>query len=164
MMLLTWIALQPHKPIYYVDYASLSNISISHNVLNIRMTFNITAHNPNDCIGIYYDKMEGYSYYGYQRIAGAYIAPFYQGFKNTTILRPILTVHSFVLREDVARDLALENFFGGVELRLKLFARTRFKVGRWKSGHYNMKVSCHVKVQMNGGFGSFQPKRCNVYF
>ncbi|GLJ21144.1 hypothetical protein SUGI_0386750 [Cryptomeria japonica] len=164
-ILITWLVLQPHRPRYYVDYGSVSLLNVEGKILNTKMTFNVTSRNPNKRIGIYYDKMEGYVYYGDQRIAGAYIAPFYQGHKTTTIIKPILTGHYVLLKDDLSKDLVMEHTSGAVDLRLKLYAKLRFKVGSWKSRHYHMRVKCDVwmKVSDNNG-GTFSPKRCNVYF
>eukprot|EP01018_Ginkgo_biloba_P009157 Gb_14222 [translate_table: standard] len=163
-VVITWAALRPHKPRYYVDYASISRFDISGTRLETAMSFNLTSRNPNHKIGIYYDRVEAYVYYEYQRIGGAYVAPFYQGHKTTTILRPILTGHSVMVEEDVSRDLTLERNAGTLELTLKIYSKVRFKVATWKSRHYTMKVKCNLLVNVNEPAGIFDHKRCSVYF
>nr|WIW57585.1 late embryogenesis abundant protein LEA15 [Pinus tabuliformis] len=161
---ITWLVLRPHEPKYYVEYASYPELSVTDRILNSRMELNLTTRNPSSRIGIYYYKMEGYIYYGDQRIAGSHIGPFYQGHKGVRVLQPTLTAHSVILREDIARDLMLENSAGTLELRLKLYAHVRFKVRRSKSRHYNMRVKCdQLKVDRNTGGNSFNHRRCSVH-
>nr|WIW57578.1 late embryogenesis abundant protein LEA8 [Pinus tabuliformis] len=161
---LTWLVLRPHKPRYYVEYASYPELSLTDRILNSKMELNLTTRNPNSRISIYYYKMEGYIFYGDQRIAGSDIGPFYQGHKTVRVLQPTLTAHSVILREDIARDLKLENSAGTLELKLKLYAHVRFKVGSWKSRHYNMRVKCdQLNVDRNKGGNSFNHRRCSVH-
>jgi len=165
VVFIIWLALRPHKPIYYVEYVSYPELSLKDTVLNSRMEVNLTTRNPNGRVGICYYKVEGFIFYGDQRIAGADIGPFYQGHKEVRVLNPTLTAHSFILNEDIARDLELENSAGTLELKLKLYARIRFKVGNWKSRHYNLRVKCdQLNVDRNNSANSFNHRRCGVYF
>lgn len=160
-----WLVLRPHKPKYYIEYASYPKLSLPDRILNSRMELNVTTRNPNGRIGIYYYKMEAYIFYGDKRIAGADIGPFYQGHKEIRVLQPTLTAHSVILSEETARDLRLENSAGTLELELKLYAKIRFKVGSWKSRHYNMRVKCdQLNVDRNNGGNSFNHRKCGVYF
>jgi len=162
---ITWLVLRPHEPRYYVEHASYPELSFTDKILNSRMVLNLTTRNPNRRIGIYYYKMEGYIYYGHQRIAGADIGPFYQGHKVVRVLQPTFTAHSVILNGDSARDLKLENSAGTLQLKLKLYAQVRFKVGRWKSRHYHMKVKCdNLNVDKNKGGNSFDHRKCSVHF
>ena len=139
---LAWLILRPHKPRYYVDYVSLSQLNVTDRVVNSRMDFNITARNPNSKMGIYYHKMEWNLYYEDERIASAYTVPFHQGPKTTTVLQPILIGNEYVISTDeIARDL--EALDRPLELRLKLHASLRFKVGICKSWKFKMRVECH---------------------
>lgn len=160
-----WLALRPHKPRYYLEYASYPELNLTDRILSSRMELNLTTRNPNGRVGIYYYKMEGYIFYGDQRIAGSDIGPFYQGHKAVTVLQPTFTAHSVILGKEAARDLRLENSAGALELKLKLYARIRFKVGRWRSRHYNMRVKCdQLNLERNGGGNHFNHRRCGVYF
>nr|WIW57579.1 late embryogenesis abundant protein LEA9 [Pinus tabuliformis] len=164
LVFITWLVLRPHEPRYYLEYASYPELNLTGRIMNTRMELNLTTRNPNGRIAIYYYKMEGYIYYGDQRIAGSDIGHFYQGHKEVRVLQPTLTAHSVMLKEDVARDLRLENSAGTFELKLKLYARIRFKVGSWKSGHYNMRVKCgQLNVDRIKGGNFFDHRRCSVY-
>jgi hypothetical protein len=165
VVFITWLVLRPHEPRYYIEYASYPELNLTDRLINTRMELSLTTKNPNGRIGIHYYKMEGYIYYGHQRIAGSDMGPFYQGHKEFRVLQPTLTAHSVVLRKDIIRDLKVENSAGTLELKLKLYAKIRFKVGSWKSGHYNMRVKCdHLNVDRKKGGNSFNHRRCSVYF
>lgn len=172
-ILVTWLTLRPHKPRYYVDYASLSQLNITDKILNDRMEFNVTARNPNGKMGIYYHKMEWSVYYEDERIATGYEPPFHQGHKNTTFLRPVLTGHNYVIsKDDIARDLgALDHHNssrGTLQVKLKLHAKIRFKVWFCKSWIFKLRVQCdnlYVNFHQNNSHGgnSFNRTACNVH-
>lgn len=172
-LLIAWLTLRPHKPRYYVDSASFSQLNITDKMLNDRMEFNITVRNPSKKLGVYYHKMEWNAYYEEEKIASGYMTPFHQGHKNTTFLHPVLTGHQYVIsRENIAKDLgALQkqnSSKGGLEVKLKLHAKVRFKLGVFKSWNFKMRVECdnlHVHVLKNRSHGgnSFNRTTCSVH-
>jgi hypothetical protein len=176
-ILLAWLILRPHKPRYYVDYVSLSQLNVTDRTVNSRMDFNVTVRNPNSRLGIYYHKLEWDVYYEDERIASAYTAPFHQRRKTTTVLQPVLIGNEYaIMREDIAR--ALEALASPLELRLKLHANVRFKIGFVKTWNFKMRVECHhiyiaqkyadqrfkIRTSDNHVDGSFNERiRCSVH-
>jgi hypothetical protein len=162
-ILITWLVIQPHKPKYYLDNASVSQFkTTSDGLLNTNLDFKIRTRNPNKRVAIYYYRLQAYLLYGKKQIGWATLPMFYHGHKNTTILQTNVSGQEVVLDSNSARDLKLEQQAGTLDLDLKLYSRVRFKVGSWKSKHYHIKVHCHhVIVGMNAG--AFKPMQCKVH-
>lgn len=145
-ILLAWLILRPHKPKYYVDYASLSQPNITEKNPDSRMEFNVTVRNPNGKIGIYYHKMEWNVYDEKGRIASSYLPPFFQHHKNTTFLHPVLTGHEY----PISRKYQKKSSQGALEMKLRLHSKVRFKVWFLKSWDFKMRVKCdNIYVQVN---------------
>nr|WIW57590.1 late embryogenesis abundant protein LEA20 [Pinus tabuliformis] len=166
--LITWLALRPQKPKYYLEYGSVAQLQISKvGLVNSKVLFNITTRNPNKRVAIYYDKIDAFLLYDGQEIAWASIPPFFQGHKNTTSLHASLSGYFVALEPDTSRDLKLEHSSGKVDMGLRLYARIRFKRGSWKSRHYTLRVKCRhltLDVVANGDTaGSFEPMKCHVH-
>jgi hypothetical protein len=167
-VLITWLALKPEKPKYYLEYGSVSQFEITDDgLVNSKLLFNITTRNPNKKTAIYYDQIDAFLLYDDEEIAWASIPPFFQGHKNTTFLHTPLSGYLASLQPDTSRDLKLENSSGKVDLVFRLYARIRFKVGTWKSGHYTLSVKCrHVVLNVEDkgdAVGSFQRMKCHVH-
>lgn len=175
---LAWLILRPHKPRFYVDTVSLSQLNVTDRIVNSRMDFNVTVRNPNGKLGIYYHKMEWNVFYEDDRIASGYLPPFHQRHKTTTVLQPVLIGDNYEINsDDIARALAALD--SPLELRLKLHANVRFKLGFCKSWNYKMRVECHhiyiaqkyseqrfkseIRVTENDGDNSINQRiRCKV--
>jgi hypothetical protein len=164
-LLLAWLMLRPHKPRYYVDYASLSELNITEKIPNSRMEFNVTVRNPNGKMGIYYHKMDWNVYHEDQRIASSYLPPFYQHHKNTTFLHPVVTGQQNL----TSRNDQKNSSRGALEMILRLHSKVRFKVWFLKSWDFKMRVKCdhiYVNVYQNNSHGvnSFNRTTCSVHF
>lgn len=166
-ILITWLVLKPHKPKYYLDDVSVSQFKITHDgLVNSKVVFNITTRNPNKKVAIYYDQIDAFLLYDGEEIAWASIPPFFQSHKNTTFLHSPLSGYWTSLQPDTSRDLALERSSGKINLVFRLYARIRFKVGNWKSGHYKLSVKCRnvvLDVANKNDTGSFQRMQCHVH-
>lgn len=168
VVLITWLALRPQKPKYYLENGSVSQFQVSKvGLVNSRVLFNITTRNPNKRVAIYYDKIDAFLLYDGEEIAWASIPPFFQGHKNTTSLNASLSGYFVSMDADASRDLKLEYSSGKVDMGLRLYARIRFKRGIWKSRHYTLRVKCRhltLHVKQNGDTaGSFKPMKCHVH-
>lgn len=164
-ILMLWLIVRPHKPRYYVDYASLSQLNITEKIPNSRMEFNVTVRNPNGKMGIYYHKMDWNVYHEDQRIASSYLPPFYQHHKNTTFLHPVVTGQQNL----TSRNDQKNSSRGALEMILRLHSKVRFKVWFLKSWDFKMRVNCdhiYVNVYQNNSHGvnSFNRTICSVHF
>lgn len=65
IILIVWLALRPTKPKFYLQDASVYqlNLSTPDNILSSVIQVTISSRNPNDHIGIYYDRVDVYASY-----------------------------------------------------------------------------------------------------
>jgi len=167
--LLAWLMLRPHKPRYYVDYASLSQLQLNHSekIPNSRMDFNVTVRNPNGKMGIYYHKIEWNVYHEAESIASSYLPPFYQRHKKTTFLHPVFTGNGTAKGLGALDQRNLSR--GPLEMKLELHAKVRFRVWFCKTWDFKMRVECdHVYVDVyqdnSHGGNSYNRTTCSVHF
>lgn len=165
-VLIIWLTIRPRKLVYTIENGSIRNYNLSNgNHLNATYNFLLTAYNPNKKVSIYYDKVDINVLHDDETISRGTINPFYQPKRNTTCFKLNLASHDVVLLDPVARDIKVERSSGKVELRVKLKARIRFKVGVWKSRHFRMKVSCApIMVHFSSSSKVFQKSKCDVDF
>lgn len=165
VILITYLVILPHKPKYYVDHASVSEFNWTRDgrLLNTHLNFDIRTRNPNKKIAIYYYRLQAFLLYEGEEIGWGNLPIFYQGHKNTTVLKTsVIGKRVSLSHADNAKDLRLEQQAGTLDLDLRLLARLRFKVGSWKSKHYTMKVKCqHVTIGVHAG--AFKPLQCKVH-
>ena len=168
VILVIYLALHPHKPRFYLQDATVRELNITGGLLTSNLQFTLFSRNPNDKIGIYYDRLGAYASYGGQQITYyTDIPPFYQGHKDINVFSPILIGNSVPLAPFLAEHLNLEEQTGVVTLNVKLNGRIRWKVGTWISGHYHLNVNCYtilgLSTPVSGGQVPLQPgTRCDV--
>ncbi|OVA11155.1 Late embryogenesis abundant protein [Macleaya cordata] len=145
---------------------SVSGLNQENGLENARISFDVTARNPNQNIGIYYDAMDGTVFYQEQSIgATPLLFPFYQSSKNTTWIHGELSGTSLTVNSDKWKKFMDELATGKVGFRLDLTATIRFKVSTWDSKHHRMHASCLVEVGQDGMIlATSKDKRCSVYF
>ncbi|GLJ55497.1 hypothetical protein SUGI_1191690 [Cryptomeria japonica] len=146
--LVIWLVVRPTKPKFYVDDVNFSN--------NSTIALNMTVRNGNRRMGIYYDTIYAFAipFSAEQSIAATGLHEFYQGHKNTTILRPVFLS---------AASSSSSNTGDVVDMEVKLRSRVRFKVGGFKSRHYKLKVKCRFSAPLNETTATtFQRKKCKV--
>ncbi|KAL7592617.1 hypothetical protein Lser_V15G32114 [Lactuca serriola] len=161
-----WLSLRPHRPRFYIQEFSISNLADPNGFSSARITFNVTARNPNLDIGIYYDTMNLTIYHQDQTIAESPILfPFYQSPKSAHLIYG--TLSGPTLRIDRVRwgQLFDARKRGVVPFRVDVASSIRFKVSTWDSRHHKMHANCEIGVGSNGVIlRSDEKKRCPVYF
>ncbi|URE19917.1 hypothetical protein MUK42_10884 [Musa troglodytarum] len=83
-----WLVLRPSKPGFYLQDASIAqfNFTAGTNLLTAIMQVTVSSHNPNDRIGIYYDKLDAFAVYQEQRITASTELPTgYQGHNDVVV-------------------------------------------------------------------------------
>lgn len=160
----TWLAVRPHKPRYHLDSGTVSSLAISNGTMGTSMHFNISSRNPNERVGIFYDSMEVLVIYDYVKIANASVPKFFQNQKNTTVITPLVKGQSIHLDSGTFTNLKSESLTGQLNVEVKVIARIRFKVGRWTSHHYKMRVTCGGVVLDLSRVKPLKPEACMVYF
>ncbi|KAI3823893.1 hypothetical protein L1987_05338 [Smallanthus sonchifolius] len=161
-----WLSLRPHRPRFHIHEFSIPSLAEPNGLSTARVTFNVTARNPNLEIGIYYDTVNLTLYYQDQVIATTpLLFPFYQSPKNTAIIYGKLSGPT--LKIDNARWM---RFFaarkrGVVPFRLDVASSIRFKVSTWDSRRHKMHANCEIGVGSNGMLLAGDiGKKCPVYF
>eukprot|EP01018_Ginkgo_biloba_P033906 Gb_08846 [translate_table: standard] len=145
-----FLVFQPRIPKYYVDQIQIEHFNFggSDNLgLDSQFDITIRARNPNRKIGIYYkDGSDLAVIYSDIELCGGSIPVFYQGHKNTTVLRVSLAGRDVQFSDDLRSALTSQQNDGRVPLYLKINVPLKIKVGSLKSMKFTVKVRCHLTV------------------
>ena len=145
-ILLIWAILQPSKPRFILQDATVYAFNVSGNPPNLLTSnFQITlsSRNPNDKIGIYYDRLDVYATYHSQQITfRTSIPPTYQGHKEVNIWSPFVYGTSVPVAPFNAVSLDGDRDNGAVTLLIRADGRVRWKVGTFITGKYHLYVRC----------------------
>lgn len=166
-VLVIWLVLRPSRPKVFVETASVSEFVVTSNgALNSSIALEMSIRNGNKKIGIYYDVLQISANYGGSDqilIGHTLVEGFYQGHKNTTAVRPVMTSDpSMYLSSTVSNNLSSDKSKGVVEVEVRLRSRIRIKVGKIKSRRFTMKAKCELSLPLNQTAGAFQRKKCEV--
>nr|GMD22694.1 Late embryogenesis abundant protein, LEA-14 protein [Ipomoea batatas] len=144
VILILWLAVRPHRPIYFVENGAVHNFNLTaDNRLTADFNFTLKAYNPNKRISISYAHVEAQLYFGNEQIAFAtWPAAFNQAVRNVTYLPLFLPAKNVTLYGDTTRDFKNERSAGKVDLVIKINARVRFKMGSWRSKYRTLRVIC----------------------
>ncbi|MQL77680.1 hypothetical protein Taro_010066 [Colocasia esculenta] len=157
VVLVIWLVLRPTKPKFYLQDATVfafNRSGDSTNLLTTTIQVTISTRNPNDRIGIYYDKLDVYAAYKYQQITVATaIPPTYQGHNDVTIWSPFLYGVNVPVAPYLAISLGQDQNAGVMLLHVKIDGRLRWKVGTWTSGGYHVFITCPALLTFNGAKG-----------
>ncbi|OVA17927.1 Late embryogenesis abundant protein [Macleaya cordata] len=161
-VLITWLVIRPKKLVYTVEAGKVEQFNIHYNHLNATFDFVLRAYNPNKKVSVYYDSIDVSVSYDDQPIAYQTVQPFFQPRRNITRLELKPTGQAVPLQGSVSRDLRLEKSSGEIQFEVRVKARIRFKVGRWKSSHYTVRVKCSpVEVHLSSP-KKFDRTECDV--
>ncbi|KAI3706557.1 hypothetical protein L6452_24377 [Arctium lappa] len=148
IFLITWAILQPKKPRFVLQDATIYTFNVSAPILlssNFQVT--IAARNPNSNIGIYYDTLETYAVYHSQQITYfTAIQPVYQGHKDTNIWSPFVYGTNVPVAPYNGASLSQDQANGAIGLVIKMNGRVRWKVGSFISGRYHLHVTCPAYI------------------
>ncbi|KAG1369744.1 NDR1/HIN1-like protein 1 [Cocos nucifera] len=160
IILIIWLVLRPTKPKFYLQDASVYafNVSYPDSLLSSTLQVTISTRNPNDRIGIYYDRVDVFGSYKYQQITLATaVPPFYQGHKDIDVWSPYLYGLNIPVAPYLAEALVQDQASGFLLLHVKIDGRIRWKVGSWISDHYHLFVSCPAFLSFETGKGIGDP-------
>ncbi|KAG7556395.1 Heavy metal-associated domain superfamily [Arabidopsis suecica] len=134
------------------------SFNVSGNRPHLTSSFKITlsSRNPNDKIGIYYDRLDVYASYGNQQITSPTAMPTtYQGHKEVKDWSPFVGGNSVHLAPYNALNLEQ----GTIMLMLHLDGRVRWKVGTFITGKYHLYVRCRAFINIgDSAFGVVELK------
>ncbi|KAJ9184561.1 hypothetical protein P3X46_004275 [Hevea brasiliensis] len=151
-ILLIWAILRPSKPSFVLQDVTVYAFNVSvPNYLTSNFQITFSSRNPNDKIGIYYDRLDVYATYHSQQITlRTAIPPNYQGHKEINVWSPNVYGTAIPVAPYNSLSLSQDQSTGAVLLTIKMDGRVRFKVGTFISGKYHLYVRCPAYIQ----FGS----------
>jgi hypothetical protein len=173
-----WLIFRPSRVEFHVTDASLTQInSITNNnnnnnvsMLYYNLALNVTIRNPNEKIGIYYERFEANAFYVGQRFSTEAFAPFYQGHKNTTVLSPVFKGQQLLLLgSNELSVLDSEKKSPGrvfdIHVKFYLWIRFRFELGNVQTCRIKPNINCELKVPLTSdenSTGAFEITECDI--
>lgn len=150
IILLVWLILRPTKPRFILQDATVYAFNVSApNFLTSDFQITLSSRNPNDHIGIYYDRVDVYASYRGQQITLPTLLPStYQGHKDITVWSPFLYGNSVPIAPYYTDALAQDQFAGTVLIHIRVNGRVRWKVGTFVSGRYHLYVNCPAYINL----------------
>ena len=147
-ILLVWAILQPTKPKFILQDATVYAFNVSSpNLLTSSFQVTLLSRNPNDKIGVYYDRLVVYAVYRNQQITlRTQIPSTYQGHKDINVWSPFIYGNSVPVSPNNAESLLQDQSSGTVMLLIKADGRVRWKVGTFISGRYHLYVRCPAYI------------------
>ncbi|KAE8098636.1 hypothetical protein FH972_016681 [Carpinus fangiana] len=166
-----WLIFHPSRVEFHVTDASLTQINFATNNNNVNMLYynlslNVTIRNPNEKIGIYYDRFEANAFYVGQRFSTEALAPFYQGHKNTTVLSPVFKGQQLLLLgSNELSVLDSEKSPGVFDIHVKFYLWIRFELGNVQTCRIKPNINCELKVPLTShenSTGAFEITECDI--
>ncbi|XP_008813459.1 NDR1/HIN1-like protein 1 [Phoenix dactylifera] len=150
-ILVIWLVLRPSKPRFNLQDATVTNFNLAApNLLSFTVQITIGSRNPNDRIGIYYDRLDVYADYKGQQITAATALPTgYQGHDDFSVWSPYLYGNNVPLAQYLAVAVDQDESAGFILIYFKIDGRLRWKVGTWISGNYHIDVNCPAFFTVN---------------
>ncbi|KAJ4703204.1 Late embryogenesis abundant (LEA) hydroxyproline-rich glycoprotein family [Melia azedarach] len=167
ILFVLWLSLRPHRPRFFIQEFSIPALAEPAGFENAEISFNATARNSNQHIGIYYDSMEVSVYYREQRIGATPLAEsFFQEPKTTTLLSAILGGATLTVNSQRWMEFMNDRRRGRVTFRLEIKSTIRFKVSSWwDSKRHTVHANCPIVLGSDGSLlPAYKNKRCPVYF
>ncbi|KAL3616057.1 NDR1/HIN1-like protein 1 [Castilleja foliolosa] len=149
IILLTYLILRPTKPHFILQDATVYafNLSTAGNLLTTNFQITLSARNPNDRIGIYYDRVDVYAAYHGQQITVPTLLPAtYQGHKDVTVWSPFISGMEVPVAPYTGASLNEDEIAGNVMVNIRVDGRIRWRVGTFISGKYHLFVNCPAYI------------------
>ncbi|CAI9780271.1 unnamed protein product [Fraxinus pennsylvanica] len=152
IILLVFAILHPKKPRFVLQDATVFNLNVSAatpNIISTTIQVTINSRNPNDNIGIYYDKLDVYATYHHQQITSfTAIPPVYQGHKDVNLWSPFVRGDNVPVAPFNGLALSQDQINGGIQMVFKIDSRVKWKVGSLVTGRYHLHVSCPAYIPL----------------
>ncbi|XP_043691532.1 NDR1/HIN1-like protein 1 [Telopea speciosissima] len=156
IILLIWLILRPTMPQFTLQDVTMYQFNVtSPNFLTSNIQATVQSRNPNDRIGIYYDRLDIFASYRDQQITlPTLLLPTYEGHKDIDVWSPFISGTTVPIAPYLATSLNQDEYSGFVLINIKIAGKLRWKVGTWTSGHYRLNVNCPAFVRFgNPGSG-----------
>ncbi|KAE8733787.1 hypothetical protein F3Y22_tig00000991pilonHSYRG00177 [Hibiscus syriacus] len=158
-----YFVFKPEAPNYSVDNVAIKGFNLtSPSPLNPEFDVTVRAHNPNDKIGIYYEKGSSVKiYYEGVNLCNGALPAFYQPTNNVTLFKTALKGSRIELTNATLRSLSNGQKQGTVPFTLKLRAPVKIKVESIKTWKITVKVTCKLTVDKLTAASKIVSKDCD---
>ncbi|KAK8513358.1 hypothetical protein V6N13_002103 [Hibiscus sabdariffa] len=148
VVFLVWAILHPDKPRFTLQDVTIYAFNLTApNLLTSNMQITLSSHNPNDKIGIYYQKLDVFASYQNQQITLPTLLPrTYQGHLDATVWSPILYGNAVPVAPFLEQGLSQDLNTGMVLLNIKVYGQLKWRVGTWISGRYQINANCPAYI------------------
>ncbi|KAL1199189.1 NDR1/HIN1-like protein 1 [Cardamine amara subsp. amara] len=159
VVFLVWAILHPYGPRFILQDVTIYDFNVSQpNLLSSNLQVTLSSRNPNDKIGIFYDRLDIYASYRNQEVTVARLLPTtYQGHLEVTVWSPVLIGSAVPVDPYLSPALNEDLIAGMVLLNIKIDGWVRWKVGSWVSGGYRLHVNCPAYIILGGHFAGGGP-------
>ncbi|KAJ6906673.1 hypothetical protein NC652_024212 [Populus alba x Populus x berolinensis] len=158
-----YLVFRPESPDYSIERVSISGLNLtSSGPISPEFDVTVRANNPNNKIGIYYEKGSSVNVYndGVKMAAGS-LPVFYQDKNNVTVFVTSLKGSAIELTSGVRTALVNGVNKGTVPFNLVLRAPVKFKVGSVKTWKITVKVDCDLTVDKLTASAKIGSKSCD---
>ncbi|XP_062192969.1 NDR1/HIN1-like protein 1 [Phragmites australis] len=157
IVLTVWLVLRPTKPRFYLNDVAIVCINVSSSsYLTVTMQATLAARNPNDRVGIYYDRLDAFAEYrGLQITVPTALPPAYQGHLDASVWSPFLSAANVPLPPYLAEALTQDETAGYLLVTIRVDGWIRWKAGAFITSHYHLRVRCPALLTVNDGQGSY---------
>ncbi|XP_047321150.1 NDR1/HIN1-like protein 13 [Impatiens glandulifera] len=149
---LFYLIFRPESPKYSVVNVAIHGFNLtsspsSSSLISPAFDVTIRSENPNDKIGIYYEKGSAVDlYYSGIHLSHGKLPAFYQPSNNFTLFKTVLKGSRVVLTGAVKSKLKADSNKGSVPLRVNVRAPVKIKAGGIKTWKITVNVNCDVTV------------------
>lgn len=167
LILILYFIFRPHMITATADSASLSQFTLSStSSLSFGLAVNLTVHNPNTRVGLYYDSVEALAFYQDQRFGYQPLDSFFQHTKASTQVTTDFHGQQLLQGDVTAAQFRQDQAGGNFAIDVGLNAKLRVKVWAFKVRGPDAKITCKLSVPAPGAANAtpFQPTDCKVGF
>lgn len=138
-----WLLYRPQEPKFSVSSLQISKLSVTKNThLASEVNLQLTAKNPNKKVTFVYDDFNVQISSGDADLVGGSVPGFFQGKKNTTIVKADLKTPDSVLAASDATKLKSAQSKGKITVDVDIDSHITAKLGKFKTQKIKMKVKC----------------------
>lgn len=148
VIFLVWAILHPDKPRFILQDVTIYAFNLTApNMLTSNMQITLSSRNPNDRIGIYYQKLDIFASYHNQQITlPTQLPSTYQGHLDVTVWSPFLYGNAVPVAPFLEEGLSQDMNTGTVLLNIKVYGQLKWKVGTWISARYQINANCPAYI------------------
>ncbi|KAL2536051.1 NDR1/HIN1-like 1 [Forsythia ovata] len=149
IILIVYLILRPTKPHFILQDVTVYAFNLTApNLLTSNLQITLSSRNPNDRIGIDYDKLDIFaSYHGQQITLPTSLPSTYQGHEDVTVWSPFLFGNMVPMAPYLAVSLNQDQIMTGTMLiNFRVDGRIRWRVGTFLTGKYHLYVNCPAYI------------------